>query len=376
MIKGVMKARNMYLSAVLALVFLYPNICGAEAKKGLLVYDSIYSSTVEVAYWLKAIIGIEQQLDVKKLDQVITVKPYDYVIIGSYSKWEKPSPRIYKFVEVFQTDLAQKKVCYWLTGGDYDETMILKTPGGTPHQIAGRNYLWEIQEKHPDIKPMVIGGFGGRQIMPALQGMDAFMTWMLGKLAREGAPWIGLDIWESLVPERVEAFGNEVRVKVLGLEPIPAEEIKKYRGFWESLQPASLTDPNKIKYTPKPYTELVSNDRVYYSRSRIKSTLEATMQMLQEWAKQNNVVLKEQRKTFFNVYYHAIKNYGGKELTAHIVAATFPETPGSVHVSLRSYDTPADRKGMEEDLQKAETALWANNRKLMDENRNLALHKS
>ena len=83
----------------------------------------------------------------KKLDQVITVKPYDYVIIGSYSKWEKPSPRIYKFVEVFQEDLAKKKVAYFLTCGDYDETMILKTPGGTPHLIAGRNYLWEIRGK-------------------------------------------------------------------------------------------------------------------------------------------------------------------------------------------------------------------------------------
>jgi len=361
------KRTNLLIGALFIICLLMLPASGSAAPlKGLLVYDSVYSSTVEVSYWIKAMIGNDQHLDVKKLDQVITVKPYDYVIIGSYVKWEKPSPRIYKFVEVFQNDLAQKKVAYFLNCGDYDETMILKTPGGTPHLIAGRNYLFDIQEKHPNIKPVVIAGFGGRQVMPALHGMDSFMTWMLEKLAKEGAAWKGLDIWESLVPERVECFANEVRVKILGLAPIPAAEIKKYRGYWNSLQPASLADPSKSKYTPKPFNVNVNNDRVYYTRSHIKSTLEATMQMMQEWAKENSITLKEQRKTFFNVYYHAIKNYGGKELTTHIVASTFPETPGSVHVSFRSFDKADVRKGAEEDIGKAEKLLWANSRKIED----------
>lgn len=360
--------RKHLLIAVLLIFCLLaiPASGSAGQLKGLLVYDSIYSSTVEVAYWIKAIIGYDQHLDVKKIDQVITVKPYDYVIIGSYTKWEKPSPRISKFVEVFQDDLATKKVAYFLTCGDFDETMILKTPGGTPHLIAGRNYLWEIQEKYPNVKPVVIAGFGGRQVQPALQGTDSFMTWMLEKLAKEGAAWKGLDVWESLVPERVECFGNEVRVKILGLDPLSAAEIKKYRGFWNSLQPASLTDPSKVKYTPKPYNVLVNTDRVYYTRSHIKGTLEATIQMLQNWAQQHNITLKEQRKTFFNIYYHAIKNYNGKELTMHIVASTFPETPGSVHVSFRSFDKPAIRSGAEEDIRKAEELLWAQGRKIED----------
>jgi menaquinone-dependent protoporphyrinogen IX oxidase len=343
-------------------ILLSPAFCTAAPLKGLLVYDSVYSSTVEVAYWIKAMVGDDQQLDVKKLDQVITVKPYDYVIIGSYTKWEKPSPRIYKFVEVHQNDLVTKKIAYFLTCGDYDESMILKTPGGTPHLIAGRNYLFEIQEKFPTVKPVVIAGFGGRQVMPALQGTDSFMTWMLEKLAKEGAAWKGLDIWESLVPERVECFANEVREKILNLPP--RSDLTKYRGYWNSLQPASLADPGKVKFTPKPYTDRVSNDRVYFTRSRIKATLDNTMQLLQEWAKQNNIALKEQRKTFFNVYYHAIKPYGGKELTTHIVAATFPEDPGNVHVSFRSFDKPAVRKGVEEDITKAENLIWANGRKV------------
>jgi menaquinone-dependent protoporphyrinogen IX oxidase len=360
-----MKRTNFIGVLVIICLLLLPVSGSAAQLKGLLVYDSIYGSTIEVAYWIKAIVGIEHPLDVKRIDQVITVAPYDYVIIGSYSKNEKPSPRIYKFIEVFQNDLAQKKVCYWLTGGDWDETMVLKVPGGTPHLIAGRNYLFEImEEKHPNIKPVVIGGFGGRQVAPALQGFDAFQIWLLEKLAKEGAAWKGLDIWESLQPERVEAFGNEVRVKVLGLQPLSPAEVKKFRGFWTSLQPASLSDPKKVKRTPKPYTERISTDRIFFSRSRIKSTLDSTTQMLQQWAKENNITLKEQRKTFFNVYYHAIKNYGGKELTIHVVPATFPDDPGNVHISFRSYDKPADRKGLEEDVAKAEALLWADGRKV------------
>ena len=170
-----MKQNRMALmAAALVLVLCCASTAqSAEPKKGLLVYDTIYGSTIEVAYWLKAIIGNEQPLDVKRLDQVVTVKPYDYVIIGSYSKWEKASPKIYKFIEKNQMELAQKQVCYFLLGGDWDETMLLKAPGAPIKLIAGRNYLFDIKEKFPSIKPIVIGGFGGRQVMPALNGPRA-----------------------------------------------------------------------------------------------------------------------------------------------------------------------------------------------------------
>jgi len=362
-----MKQRNMHggivgAVLVLSLMFLVASASAETTKKGLLVYDSIYSSTVEVAYWLKAIIGNEQPLDVKKIDQVITVKPYDYVIIGSYTKWEKPSPRIYKFVEQHAADLATKQVCYFLTCGDMDETQILKAPGQEAHLIAGRNYLYDIMQKHPEIKPVVIGGFGGRQVMPALHGTDRFMTWMLERLAKEGAHWVGLDIWESLVPERVEAFGNEVRVKVLGLEPLA--DVQKYRGFWNSLQPASLSDPSKVKYTPKPYTVRHSTDKIFYTRSRIKASLDETLALIKNWATQEGFTLKEKRKTFFNTYYHAVKNIGGKDMTIHIVAANITEDPGATHISFRSYDKPQERKPIEDAIAKAEQILWADGRKI------------
>ena len=355
--------RKILLSAILAAITLLITVtCEANMKKGLLIYDSNYGSTPEVAYWIKAIIGIEQPLDVKKIDQVITVAPYDYVIIGSSTKTEKPLPGIYKFVEANKAELATKLVSYFLVCGDWDETMVLNVPGKKPHLIAGRNYLYDIQEKFPEIKPVVIGCFGGRQVMPALSGFDAFTLWILEKLAKEGCGWVGLDIWESLVPERVEVFGNEVRTKMLGLEPLA--DVQKYRGFWTSLQPGSLQDPGKAKYPFRPYTIKSSTDKIFFSRFRIKSSLDGTVAMLNTWAQQEGLELQEQRKSFFNIYYHAVKNIDGKDKTIHVVAAVMPDDPANVHISLRSWEKPDARKPLEAAIGKAEQLLWADGRKV------------
>ncbi len=356
-----------FLVLLLALVLSWPSFAQAAPKKGLLIYDTIYGSTIEVAYWIKALVGPENKLDVKRLSQFLTLEPYDYVIIGSYIRNEKPSKDTYKFLETYKDKLAEKEVAYFLTCGDNDETMVLKTPGGTPHLIAGRNYLIDVYEKFPNIKPVVVGAFGGRQVMPTLGTMDSMFTWLLGKLAKEGAPWEGLDIWESLIPERVEVFANQIRTEILGLSP--RFDVEPYRGYWQSLQPASLSDPSKEKFHPKPYNENQSTDRVLFKRSRIKGTLDETITLLQTWARQADIDLQEQRKTSFNVYYHAVKTYEGKEHTLHIVAAELTEDPGNVHISFRSYEKPENRKGVPEDVAKAEEILWADGRQVKGEQR-------
>jgi menaquinone-dependent protoporphyrinogen oxidase len=343
-------------------ILVWPGAGFSEAKKGLLVYETVYGSTIEVSYWIRAIIGEDQHLDVKNLDQVITVKPYDYVIIGSHTREEKPSEPVYEFVERHHDDLAKKEVAYFLTCGDNDETMILKTPGGKPHLIAGRNYLLHIQETFPNIKPVALGGFGGRQVNYTLNMKDSFYIWLVGKLAKEGVEWEGLDIWESLVPERVEVFANEIRQRVLGLPP--QTDIQKYRSYWNSLQPASLSDGTKVKFKPKPYTVHHSTDRIFFARSRIKGDLEDAIALLQDWAKQAGIDLREQKRSSFNVYYHAVKTYDGEEITVHVVPATLPEDHGNVHVSFRCYESPEARKGAEEDIEKAESILWADGRKV------------
>jgi menaquinone-dependent protoporphyrinogen IX oxidase len=357
--KDIMKKILMLLFIVMLLPI---SSAQAEGKKGLLVHASIYGSTIETAYWIKAIIGNENHLDVKSLDQVITIDPYDYIIIGSLTRNEKPVKKVYEFIEANRAKLAEKEVCYYLTCGDSDETMVLKVPGRDAHLIGGRNYLVEAMEKYPEIKPVAIGGFGGRQVFPTLGIKDNFQIWLVGKLAKEGAPWKGLDIWESLVIERVEAFANEVRTKILGIGP--RENIEELRGYWTSLQPGSLTDSTKKKFSPKPSYEHKSSKKIYYARSRAKTDLVMGDTLLKQWAKDNGVDLKEQVKTSFNIYYHATKNYGGEPITAHIVIATFPDEPDNLQISFRCWDKPDVRKGIEADITKAEELLWADGRKV------------
>ncbi len=362
--KRIVKMRGIFL---VVLMLVCPPISHAQVKKGLLIYDTMYGSTIEVAYWLKALIGIENHLDVKRSTQLLTIKPYDYVIIGSYTISEKPSETTYKFVETYQNELAKKEIAYFLTCGDNDETMVLKTPGGTPHLISGRNYLFDIMEKFPTIKPVVLGGFGGRQVYPTLNTKDSLSAWLLGILVKDEVPWEGLDIWESLIPERVEVFANEIRTKILGLPP--RKDVKKYRGYWTSLQPANLTDPTKLKFKPRPYNEHHSTDRIFFTRSCIKGDLDLAITLLKAWSEQTGINLREQQKTSFNVYFHAVKTYDGNEHTLHVVTSTLTEDPGNVHISFRSYEKPDKRKGAEEDVAKAEKILWEDGRKIEGEKR-------
>ena len=217
-------------------------------------------------------------------------------------------------------------------------------------------------EKYPQIKPVAIAGFGGRQVMHSLGRFDAFTIFVVGKLAKEGQPWEGLDIWESLVPERVEVFADEIRERILDLPP--SEDPEKLRGYWTSLQPGNANDVNRVKYTPKKVNEQSSTVKIFFNRSRIKSDLEGAKALVNEWASSCDMDLREITVSAFNTYYHAVKKYDEEEITTHLVIATFPDDPGNLHVSFRCWEKPDNRKGVEEDITKAEKILWADGRKI------------
>ena len=101
----------------------------------------------------------------------------------------------------------------------------------------------------------------------------------------------------------------------------------------------------------------------------IKGSLDDAIPLLQAWAKETAIDLREQRKSSFNAYFHAVKSYDGKEHTLHVVASTLTEDPGNVHISFRSYEKPDVRKGAEDDVAKAEAKLWENGRKVEGETR-------
>ena len=327
-------------------------------KKGLLAYASVYGSTVETAYWIRCLIGHEYPVDVKPLTQIVTVEPYDYVIIGSATRMEKPLRTVYGFVKRHQQALAARQVCYYLTCGDSDETMLLNIPGKPPHLIGGRNYLVDIQCRFPNIRPLVVGAFGGRQVMPTLNRREALILWFLGKVAREGTPWQGLDVWESLIPERVEAFANEIRQRVLHCGP--HHDPLTYRSMWESLQPGTMRDPTQRKYTPKPYQVQDDTDTCCYRRRRFQANgLADAVVLITRWADERAIDLRVCQQTDFNIYYHATRRSADKPLVVHIVLAVLPEDPDAVHASFRCYAKRKNRTQTEEDIHRAEELMAA-----------------
>ncbi len=171
-------------------------------------------------------------------------------------------------------------------------------------------------------------------------------------------------MWESLLPERVEAFANDIRTKILSLAPLQAEEVKKYRSFWDSLQPGNLTDRNKNRLSIRPWTSTQSDKRCYFTRLRVKANQDKAAALLHDWAQQNDIELKEAKKTYYNTYFIGIKQYNGKALSMHIVTADVVEDPGNVHISLRCYANPKIRGGAEADMKKAVAALQSDGRKL------------
>ena len=55
--EDVMKRRINLIGVAVLMLLMLPALASAAPLKGLLVYDSIYGSTVEVAYWIRAMIG-------------------------------------------------------------------------------------------------------------------------------------------------------------------------------------------------------------------------------------------------------------------------------------------------------------------------------
>jgi menaquinone-dependent protoporphyrinogen IX oxidase len=332
-------------------------------KKGLLAYDSRYGSTADVAFWIKAMIGEKEQLDVKKYNQVLTTAPYDYVIIGGFTRWEKAHTTTYDFVERNKDDLAQKEVAYFLTCGDSDETVVINMPFKPAHVSCGRSYLADMLEKYPQIKPVTTGGFGGRQVNAHLRKDDRALIWFLEHtMPKDKVGWIGRDCWESLVPARVEAFANDIRQKILSLPP--RKSFDKYRGYWKSLQPGNLTDSSVDRFHNREWVVHDDAKRCYFVRNHIKSNLKEAGALLSTWASDAGASLNEMSRTDYNVYYQVEKNYSGEQLTIHAVIADFPEDPGNVHFSFRCYDKQEKRPGAEQDIDNGEELLLADGRQL------------
>ena len=151
-------------------------------KNVLVAYTTNAGSTAEVAQAVgQEIRNKGHQVDVFRLEEVGSVKPYEVVIVGApmILGWRRSA---LQFVKVHQHDLAQKRVAYFCTLMSLTEVgqdLIAETPLyidpwlPKPPRNQGRlslkeryatlsNYLRPLLKAAPSVHPLSIAFFGGK----------------------------------------------------------------------------------------------------------------------------------------------------------------------------------------------------------------------
>lgn len=149
----------------------------------LVTYSSGYGSTREIAEEIAKVLQAERslQVDTHSIDSVENIDKYDGLVIGSSIRADRPLANVRDFFNLYKFKLARKKVALF--------AVCL-----TANCVEGRKkvydeYLSQITNKYPEIKPIAIEAFGGKidfnRLNPVMQSL------MRRVLAKTGLPTTG-----------------------------------------------------------------------------------------------------------------------------------------------------------------------------------------
>ena len=124
--------------------------------KVLIAYGTRYGSTTEIANKIGKVLGKNRAVvDIINLHEkkVKDVSAYDLVVVGSGIKMGSWTRKAVGFLERFETDLAGRKVAFFVSCMDahYPEK----------RKEAHEKYLKDIARRYPHIEPCKFGLFGG-----------------------------------------------------------------------------------------------------------------------------------------------------------------------------------------------------------------------
>ena len=121
----------------------------------LVVYDSQFGSTAEIAKFIGENLSISnQKVDVKRINEVIDLSIYNHIIIGSAIQYDKWMTEAKDFIVKNETELSTKSVSFFLV------CLVLskKTDKAT---LKAKNYANSIKDLVPKIKVNNFGKFAG-----------------------------------------------------------------------------------------------------------------------------------------------------------------------------------------------------------------------
>jgi menaquinone-dependent protoporphyrinogen oxidase len=121
----------------------------------LVAYDSKFGSTAEIAKFIgKHIHAGSRTVDVKRIEDVIDLKSYEQVVIGSAIQYDKWLPEMREFVVKHERELAQKTVAFFLV-------CLVLTKDSEKARAKASTYAAEIEELVPKVNVHKFGQFAG-----------------------------------------------------------------------------------------------------------------------------------------------------------------------------------------------------------------------
>jgi menaquinone-dependent protoporphyrinogen oxidase len=167
--------------------------CGVEKEKGhkaLVAYASDCGSTGEIAEAIgKVFCDQGGAVDVRLVESVRDLNPYQAVIIGSAIHSSKWLPEAMRFVETNQKALSQMPVAYFLT------CLTLYKSNDVTRRMA-RSYLDPVLDAVPQVKPVDVGLFAGVLDYSKLSFVVRIV--MKSKMKKNGVPEGDHRNWDAI----------------------------------------------------------------------------------------------------------------------------------------------------------------------------------
>jgi len=167
--------------------------CGVEKEKGhkvLVAYASDCGSTGEVAEAIGQVLCDNgTAVDVRLVENVKDVSPYQAAVIGSAIHSSKWLPEAMKFAETNQKALSHMPVAYFLT------CLTLYKSNDVTRRMA-RSYLDPVLDAVPQVKPVDIGLFAGVLDYSKLSFVVRMV--MKSKMKKKGVPEGDHRNWDTI----------------------------------------------------------------------------------------------------------------------------------------------------------------------------------
>lgn len=162
----------------------------------LIAYSSGYGTTREIA---EKIAGVFQEsggmnVTVLSIDDVQDIDPFDAVVVGSSVRADRPLANVRDFFSRYNETLVRKRLAIF--------AVCLAANCSDGRDKVKLEYIAQITDKYPELRPISTGAFGGKidfdrlnPVMRALMERVLEKTGVLTKGSVDTRDWSFIEAW-------------------------------------------------------------------------------------------------------------------------------------------------------------------------------------